>query len=75
MPLNRRAKRVAGVVFILLLLLPASFVTTFLAWPFWSWIEQTFGIESMGHSWPAEWCFIATYLCFAAVGGGLAWRL
>jgi hypothetical protein len=29
---------------------PASFMVTFLLTPLWSWIEATYGIESIGHS-------------------------
>jgi hypothetical protein len=41
--------------------LPVAFIATFCLFPFWSWIENTFGVESVGHSGPAEWCFYATY--------------
>ena len=37
--------------------LPISFIVTILLFPFWSWIEERFGIESVGHSGPAEWCY------------------
>jgi hypothetical protein len=41
--------------------LPIAFIVTFLLAPLWSWIEATYGIESMGHSGPADWCFYAVY--------------
>lgn len=44
----------AGLV---VLLLPVTFIVTFLLSPLWSWIEDTFNIESIGHSGPANWCF------------------
>lgn len=50
---------------ILLLLIPISLVLTFVAFPVWSWIEKSFAIESVGHSGPAEWCFLATYAACA----------
>ena len=37
--------------------LPVTFVVTLLLYPLWSWIEATYGIESVGHSGPADWCF------------------
>lgn len=45
---------------IIALSLPAAAVLTFLLMPLWSWIEARFGIESVGHSGPADWCFEAT---------------
>ncbi len=44
-----------------ILCLPVSFVVTFLLSPLWSWIEATTGLESMGHSGPAGWCFWTIY--------------
>ncbi len=45
---------------------PIAFVVTILLFPLWSWVEDTFGIESVGHSGPAGWCFVLTYLIVAA---------
>jgi hypothetical protein len=44
---------------------PVSFIVTFLLTPLWSWMEATYGIESIGHSGPADWCFWAVYTVFA----------
>ena len=46
---------IPGVLFV------AFWATVFLV-PLWRWIERDYGIEIMGHSGPAEWCF---YLVFA----------
>ena len=46
---------------------PVSFIVTFLLTPLWSWIEATYGIESIGHSGPADWCFSTVYGVFLAV--------
>ncbi len=40
--------------------LPAIFVTIALL-PVWSWLEETFAIEAVGHSGPAEWCYLTCY--------------
>jgi len=40
---------------------PLSIVVTFILMPVWSWLEATYGIESVGHSGPAEWCHIVVY--------------
>jgi hypothetical protein len=45
---------------------------TFLLWPLWSWVEAVSGVESMGHSGPATWCYgLTTALVFALL---LAWQ-
>ena len=51
---------------LLVLLLPATLVVTFMLFPLWSWIEDAFGRESVGHSGPAEWCFILVLALLAA---------
>ncbi|MEY4510835.1 MAG: hypothetical protein RLZZ450_2957 [Pseudomonadota bacterium] len=59
-----------AVVASLVVAIPISLVTTFVLWPLWSWVEQRLGIESIGHSAPAQWCFVAAYavLALAVVG-------
>ncbi len=34
-----------------------SIATTVLMLPLWSWLEASSGIESVGHSGPAVWCY------------------
>jgi len=46
---------------LLALLLPVTFIVTFILTPLWSWIEDTFNIESVGHSGPANWCFTVVF--------------
>jgi len=45
---------------------------TFLLWPLWSWIEAVTGVESIGHSGPATWCYVVTTLTLFAAW--LGWR-
>lgn len=57
---------------VLLGCVPVSLGITLMALPFWSWLEVTYGIESVGHSGPAEWCYVVVYgvanlLVFAAL--------
>lgn len=52
--------------------IPVAVLLTFLATPLWRWLEHVTGIESVGHSGPAEWCFVAAYLG-ALVGAGYLW--
>jgi len=53
---------------------PASVPVTFAAiialLPLWSMIERRYGIESVGHSGPSDWCFwvvFGVYLFVAAL--------
>jgi len=41
--------------------LPIAILVTILLSPLWSWIEATYGIESIGHSGPSDWCFYLVY--------------
>jgi hypothetical protein len=61
-------KIIASSIGVLLLSIPLAGILTILLKPLWSWIEANYGIESIGHSGPADWCFEAV---FAVVGGGL----
>jgi len=40
---------------------------TLVLYPFWSWWEATTGWESVGHSGPADWCYLATWAVLLAV--------
>ena len=60
------------VVAVLLVCVPLSLVVTFVLLPLWSWLEASYKIESVGHSGPAEWCYVLVYgilnlLVFAAL--------
>jgi hypothetical protein len=48
---------------------PLSVLLTLVLMPFWRWLEATRGIESVGHSGPAEWCFVAVFLTSFVVLG------
>jgi hypothetical protein len=58
---------------IVLVCLPAAFVVTIALFPLWSWIEATFGIEAVGHSGPADWCFWTIYALLVLVGVFVLW--
>jgi hypothetical protein len=53
---------------VLAVCLPIAFIVTILLSPLWSWIEATYGIESIGHSGPSDWCFYVIY-GLVATGG------
>ncbi len=53
--------------------LPFSFVVTILVVPVWRWIEADYGIEAIGHSGPAEWCYFFVWTLWV-LQGLLVWR-
>jgi hypothetical protein len=57
------------IVFVLaaLLIVPLAIGVTLLMMPFFSWIEARFGIEAVGHSGPAQWCYATVYVTMLAV--------
>ena len=55
------ARRILAGLAVLIVCLPIAFIVTILLSPLWSWIEATYGIESIGHSGPSDWCFYAVY--------------
>ena len=61
-----------GAIALLLLAVPVSLFATMLLLPLWRWIEADLHVEAVGHSGPAGWCFIATYVV-VGVAGGVVW--
>jgi hypothetical protein len=55
-------RTLVGGVVIVAVCVPVSVVLTIVLLPLWRWIEKVFGLESIGHSGPAEWCYVATFL-------------
>lgn len=47
--------------------LPAGPVLTLLLFPWWSWVEAATGRESLGHSGPAGWCYVAVWCALLAL--------
>jgi len=67
----------AGTVLLaaLIISLPVAFFTTILLVPLWSWIEAQYGIESIGHSGPADWCYATVYGTFVLLSVGCFWLM
>jgi hypothetical protein len=55
----------------LLLAVPVSAFVTLLLLPLWRWTEASLHVESVGHSGPAGWCFVATYVVVTGAGGAV----
>lgn len=71
--MQRILRRAAVALLWVALAAPLSFVLTFLLFPFWYGLEEWFGIEAVGHSGPADWCFYVTFgtVCAALLWGAL----
>ena len=52
---------------VLLVAAPLSAALTFLLSPFWRWLEARSGVESVGHSGPAGWCYGVVYLVLVSI--------
>ena len=53
-------------------LIPFAAVATIALMRFWSWLEKAIVMETVGHSGPAEWCYLFTYIIVIALAG-LLW--
>jgi hypothetical protein len=63
-------RNVTAIPLILVLALPVAAVLTWLLSGFWDWFELRSGIESVGHSGPAGWCYCAVFAVTASLGMG-----
>ncbi len=65
----RRLLAVAGMA---LASVPLGLILTLALTPAWRWLEASRGIESVGHSGPAPWCYLATVLACATAAATAA---
>ena len=61
--MSRARPRAATMLGIIGLDLPVAFVLTMMLLPVWTTVERRWGIESVGHSGPATWCFVLVFVC------------
>jgi FtsH-binding integral membrane protein len=48
---------------------PLGVIVTLALLPMWRWLEESYAIESVGHSGPAAWCYLVSVLgCLLALG-------
>jgi hypothetical protein len=69
--MTRIWRGLAVVAAIVVLGVPVAFVMTIALLPLWSAIERRYGIESVGHSGPADWCFWLVFVIYL----GAAWAV
>ena len=67
-------QRAVAFIVVAVITFPVAFLATFLTSPFWGWFEGRTGIESLGHSGPADWCFFTVYGAMLAVEF-VVWRV
>ncbi len=56
------------VLAVLIVSIPLGILGTFFLGDLWAWVEDTHGIEAVGHASYAGWCFASTYAVIAALG-------
>jgi len=66
--------RIVKAIVVLLLSIPLAVAFTLFTFPLWRWFEASTGIESVGHSGPATWCYLLMYVLLAVIGI-LSWTL
>jgi hypothetical protein len=66
--------RIVKMIAILLLAIPIALALVIFTAPFWRWFEVSTGIESIGHSGPAAWCYVFVYVMLVLLGV-LYWAL
>ena len=62
------SRSLLGILAVLVIAMPLTLIVTFLLYPLWSWLDVIAGIESLGHSGPANWCYESVYLVLVIVG-------
>lgn len=69
--MKRPFSTVLSLLIIIIIAVPLSIVVTLLLSPFWSWLETSTGIESLGHSGPSEWCYFVIFLILVTTSTGV----
>ena len=72
MEMTRIWRGLAMIGVIALLGVPVTFFATIALLPLWSEIERRYGIESVGHSGPADWCFWVVFVIYLGVALAVA---
>ena len=71
--MRKQLRLVAIALAVTLLAMPLTILATISLLPLWSWLESTMEIEAVGHSGPAAWCYLATYLGMVLLATAI-WR-
>ena len=65
--MKKPIRKIIWIIITILISSLLSVVVTIYLTPFWRWIEASTGIESIGHSGPAEWCYIFMFVLFISI--------
>ena len=65
--MNKTIRTILLSVIALVVAAPLSIVVTVVLFPFWSWLESSSGIESVGHSGPADWCYLFIFVALLSL--------
>lgn len=68
------ARRLVASAMAVLIAALVSIPITLIASPWWRYFEAATGIESYGHSGPAQWCYLMTWGCLSALLLFWRWR-
>lgn len=68
-------KKIFKIILILAVAIPVAYIFTILFVPLWRFIENSFGIEAIGHSGPAEWCFYLIYFLIVSIAWVILFRM
>jgi hypothetical protein len=75
MSITNRLRGVGIAFAIFLISAPIAIVVAIALLPFWSWVELMSEIESVGHSGPAEWCYLACYIIILTCAFLIWWAI
>jgi len=67
-------KLLIRIILIAVAALPIGLTLTLFLMPFWRWLEESTGIESIGHSGPSSWSYVFVY-AIVLITGIIIWRV
>ena len=67
MEVKKKLNKVGMIILIAIFCIPIAIVFTLFTSSFWEWFETTFKIESYGHSGPADWCYLISYVILIVI--------
>jgi hypothetical protein len=62
----RSGRTILAALALIVLALALSPLVTLLLMPIWRWLEARSGLEAVGHSGPAGWCYLLVFVLLAS---------
>jgi hypothetical protein len=69
--MSRSPRKIVFAFLVLILSILLGIAATLTLIPIWRWFEGATGIESLGHSGPAIWCYLVSSTVILGVCGGI----